>query len=439
MIPGLDRLSTGAILLLPVLLMHSRAAGDILISLVAILFLLGSTLRRDWAWTRRAWVRIAAAWWGWLVVCSLPGIGESGSASLVQALAVVRFLLFAAALEHRLLRFGPCAEVAGGAGPAGGALHRAAIAAAIRDRAEPVRRIRAGPTASSPGRSRRPRADPIYSRLLFPAMLPSAVALLGRPGWLPKLAALALTLAGVAVAVLIGQRMPVLLIGLGLVVSGLFIRRLRPVMAAAGVAALALIAATPIVSPQAYHRLVQKFSAQMEHFPTSDYGRIAARAVAIAVQDPWTGRGFDGFRTGCADPRYFHGWAADDTQGGGAAICVQHPHNHYLQAATESGFPGLALFCAMVLAWLLAVGRGLWREPDPLRVGLFVAVLLQEWPVASTSDFVNMPLGGWFFLLLGFGLAEAQAAAKPAVAGPAAPPYMSRRIQPGVCAHVGNR
>ena len=218
-----------------------------------------------------------------------------------------------------------------------------------------------------------------------------------------------------------GERMPVLLIGLGLVVSALFLRPLRPVLAATCVAAALLIAASPVISPQAYHRLVQKFAAQMEHFPTSDYGRIAARAVVIARQNPWTGRGFDGFRTGCADPRTFHGWAASDPEGGGAAICVQHPHNHYLQAATDTGIPGLILFCAMILAWLLTLGRGLWRKPDPLRVGLFVAVLIQEWPIASSSDFVNMPLGGWFFLLLGFGLAEARAA----VLAAAPAPYMS--------------
>ena len=57
-------------------------------------------------------------------------------------------------------------------------------------------------------------------------------------------------------------------------------------------------------------------------------------------------------------------------------------------------------------AWLRALGRGLRREADPLRVGLFVAALLHLWPVASTSAFTSMPLSGWFFLLLGLGLAE---------------------------------
>ena len=40
--------------------------------------------------------------------------------------------------------------------------------------------------------------------------------------------------------------------------------------------------------------------------------------------------------------------------------------------------------------------------------GLFASILIQLWPIASTSAFTSMPMGGWFFLLLGWGLAEAQ-------------------------------
>jgi hypothetical protein len=39
---------------------------------------------------------------------------------------------------------------------------------------------------------------------------------------------------------------------------------------------------------------------------------------------------------------------------------------------------------------------------------LFAAILIQLWPFASTSAFTSMPMGGWFFLLLGWGLAEAR-------------------------------
>jgi len=171
-----------------------------------------------------------------------------------------------------------------------------------------------------------------------------------------------------------------------------------------------LTAATVVVSPPTYHRLVQKFSSQMDHFATSQYGQLYARALEIGEQHPATGRGFDGFRTGCAMPRYFRpSFDGSQPDGGGAAICAQHPHNFYAQALDEGGVPGLILFAALAIAWLAPLARGLWRDPQPLRVGLFATVLIQLWPFASTSAFTSMPMGGWFFLLLGWGLAEAQA------------------------------
>ncbi len=72
-------------------------------------------------------------------------------------------------------------------------------------------------------------------------------------------------------------------------------------------------------------------------------------------------------------------------------ICKQHPHNFYTQASTDGGYPGLILFSLMVLAWLRDMGRGLWREPDPVRVGLFAAAFIHLWPIASTSAFPACP------------------------------------------------
>jgi hypothetical protein len=43
-----------------------------------------------------------------------------------------------------------------------------------------------------------------------------------------------------------------------------------------------------------------------------------------------------------------------------------------------------------------------------LRVGLFAAAFIQLWPIQSSTAFTSMPIGGWFFLLLGWGMAEAQ-------------------------------
>ena len=246
-------------------------------------------------------------------------------------------------------------------------------------------------------------------------------------------AALLPLLLGIATVVLAGQRMPLLLCLLGLLVSGLLLRRLRPVVLAALLAAPVLVAVSAVVSPHSFGHLVTLFGRQMRHFGQSSYGLIYLRALSIGLSNPLAGLGFDGFRHGCPLPAYFRDWppwGPPSGTGGGAWICVQHAHNHYLQALTDAGVPGLLLFCALVASWLVALAPGLADRDrgavlQAWRVGLFAAVFVHEWPVASASAFTNMPLGGWFFLLLGVGLAEAGAAPHPP-----GPPGSASHMQP---------
>ncbi len=437
------------LLVLPLVLLHGRGFAEAVIAVIAVLFLLHSVRQRDWRWLGTTWVRVAGGWWLWLVACSLPvaGLGQGEGRSLLQAVVLVRFLVFVAALEHWVLA-GTIRPDRAVADPAGWRAAEVRWSATRRWLARLValaglyvalqcwlqalagRNLWGWPRwgdGSLTGPYREPRAGPPMSRLLFPAMLPTAARWMARRrGW----AALALALAGVVTAVLIGQRMPLLLTGLGLLVSGLLLPRLRRVVGACLLAAALLVPATAVLSPPTFGHLVTRFGQQMRHFPDSDYGRIAVRALVIARANPWTGRGFDGYRTGCPDPSTFHalggvpGDGRGDGGGGAPDVCVQHPHNHYLQALTDAGIPGLLLFALLVTAWLRALSRGLWRGsarggqaarggadagPHALRVGLFVAALIQEWPVASASSFTSMPLSGWFFLLLGLGLAETRA------------------------------
>lgn len=399
--------------LLPLFLLHVRVGAEAAFDVVAALFVLRSALLRQWRWLGQGWVVTGLLWVGWTVACTLLEWSRDpagGAGHGVQAVLVLRFLIFAAALEHWVLR----------AGRARAALLASLSLATLYVAAQTVLQFLSGRNlAGDPrwgdgeltGPFHGPRAAPTLVRVLFPALLPAASALLRRGGW-GRFAAGCLVVGGAAVMVLIGQRMPVLLTALGLLTAGLVLPALRGIVAVAVLAVGVLVATSAVVSPPTFYRLVTKFSHQMETFPDSPYGQISGRAVAMAEQNPWTGLGFNGFQAHCPEPRYQHGWRwpadpADD--GGGAGICTTHPHNLFLQAVTDAGLPGLALFTLLVALWLRRLSQGLWHDADPLRVGLFVAVLIQVWPIASTSPLVSLPIGGWFFLTLGFGLATARA------------------------------
>ena len=406
---ALDRAALVAVLLLPLFLLHARAFGEASIAISGLCFLARSARLGDWAWTRTPWLIAGWAWWGWEVICSLPipglNLGEGGTNSLIQALAVVRYIIFLAALEHAILapvmaRTQMWWVIA--ASTAYIAVHSLAQFATGYN----LYGIKPGLGGELTGPFDRPRAGSVYARLLLPAVIPWVAARTTH-----RLMTWGLLLIGVATAVLIGQRMPLLLLGLGLVIVAVLLPRLRWGVAAAGIAIAVVLAASPVIAPQAHQRLVVHFTNQMAHFPTSHYGLLYARAIEVGVRNPITGMGAEGFRTGCEKPAYFRpSFDGSIGEGGGREICWHHPHQYYLEALTIGGFPGLFLFCALVILWLRALGRGLWRSADPLRAALFAATAINLWPIASATGFTTMPVSGWCFLLLGWGLAEARAA-----------------------------
>ncbi len=408
----LDRTAVFCILLLPLLLLHAHGVAEVAIAVADLCFLGWCALEDQWTWLRTRWVWLAGAWWLWLVICSTPvpalGLGEGGRHSLIQALATLRFLLVVAAMEHLALRTESARDWLYGL-VAASALWIGLNCLIQEATGYNLIGWPRGGDGELTGPFGTPRAGPALSRILLPAILPPVADLLAERRWLATAAAYGLLLLGLAVMVLISQRMPLLLIVFGLLIVAGLVRQLRMPVLAAAVASGVLLAASPVVAPAAYFRLVEKFSSQMEHFATSQYGELYARAWEVGRRNPITGLGFDGFGTGCAQPKYFRpSFDGSEPTGGGAKICWVHPHNTYLQMLDDGGFIGLALFCATAVAWLMALGRGLLRDQSPLRVGLFATVFVLLWPVQSTSAFTSMPIGGWFFLLLGWGMAEAR-------------------------------
>jgi O-antigen ligase len=208
-------------------------------------------------------------------------------------------------------------------------------------------------------------------------------------------------------AVLIGQRMCSAFTLLALVTAAALVPRLRLPAALAIAAAIAVLLATPVISPPTHAKLVVETSTNMHHFTKSPYGELFIRAAAMGLQSPWHGFGYNAFRTFCADPRFDPAVPRLHLPPTSVAMnaCNLHPHNFYLQAFEESGLPGLTLFILVNLLWLAALFKNLRATPDPLRIGLFIAVLTYAWPIASTDAFPTLYEPGWLFFILGLGLA----------------------------------
>ncbi|MCU4161565.1 O-antigen ligase family protein [Acidiphilium sp. AL] len=407
---SLKNLALAAALIVPLCLLYARAGAEFAIGIVDILFFAESVRRRDWAWARAPWFVIGLIWWAAELICSAPipalGLGAAGWKSFSQALVLIRLLVFAVALGTWVLDTAPAR-----------ARFWAVIAACeawifLQSWQQEILGVNIfgahrWPDGALTGPFWAPRAGPPYAHLLFLALLPVIAALLTRRSTAARLGAAVLGVLGFATALIIGQRMPFLLAGLGLAVAALMFRPIRLPAIALGVLALLAIPALRVVSKPSFDKLVVETSHQVGNFAKSPYGELYTRAAVMIGRSPWHGYGFNGFLYFCKQPRFDGGLPAlgigPTSLKRGA--CNIHPHNFYLQAGVDAGIGGMALFAALNIAWLLALGRGLTRRAEPMRLGAFIGVLTYAWPLASTDNFAVLPMAGWLFVMLGLGLA----------------------------------
>ncbi len=413
-IPPLRPIALVAALIVPFGLLHAWVLAEIAIAITDILFLVEMTRTKNFRWLKQPWLIASLLWWAWLTLCSIPipalGLIVDGwGMACIEAVIIIRLICFAAALQSWLLTTPTSRRAA----------YLVLALSALWIALECWQQYLSGRNflgdhrwgdGSLTGPFHKPRAGDLYGHLLFLAVLPPAMALFAKPGRLRPIAGAALAIIGVVTSVLIGQRMGTIFTAISLATAAILIPRLRkPALAAAAIAALVLLL-TPIISPATHAKLVGETATNLGHFALSPYGELYTRAAAMGLQSPLHGWGYNGFRAFCPLPRFTVGLPALHLAPTSLqlAACNLHPHNFYLQAFTDAGFPGLILFTAMMVTWLASLARNLWRTPDPLRVGLFACVLTFAWPLASTDEFPTLYMSGWLFFALGLGLALAQ-------------------------------
>ncbi len=398
-----------AALLVPVGLLHAFLLAEIGIGVADILFVIEMFRTGNFGVWRIPWFVVAVVWWVWLLVCSIPapvGWGSAGwFAAFPQALVIIRFLVFALALQVWIFAAPSARKMAfvllG--------LSCVWIGMEAWQQLLTGRNIFGDPRwgdGALTGPFWKPRAGDLYGHLLFVALPAVAMWLFGRRRVAFTVLGEGLVVAGVVTSVLIGQRMGVVFAILGGAAATVLLPRMRrPVILAVAAGAVVLLA-TPVISPPTHAKMVGETGRNLGHFAQSPYGELFTRAAVMGLQSPWHGYGYNGFRYFCTAPRFDGGIPAlglAPTQRALAA-CNLHPHNFYLQAFEESGVPGLALFCLMNIVWLMA----LFARRNAVGIGLFIGVLTYAWPLASTDDFPTLYEPGWLFFILGLGLAWAR-------------------------------
>ena len=336
---------------------------------LAVGFLLRSALTREWHWCRQGFVWPPLVWWGWLVLCSLPRqvpVPAEATASFTQALLAIRFPVAAFALAFWTLQESwtrtwcrrlivACVLYLGG---------QMLLQAVTGHNLFGNPRFGDG-TLTGP--YDKPRASAPFALLGLPTAL-FVGALLGQGAsrsWQKTLVTGVALLPVLGLLVLAGQRMSLATFLLGTAVCALVLPSLRRPALALLFASPALIGLLALVSPDAFGHLVTKTRSQLTHFGSSPYGQIYNRAAVMIEAHPVMGLGDDAFRQYCRSEVFLKpGPSHLQPDGGGVSVCVQHSHNHGLETAANSGFPGAILFVTMIGSWWRVLGRTARRQVE---------------------------------------------------------------------------
>lgn len=383
------------VLILPLCMVGGRVAVDAALSLTAILFLVHSACARDWSWTRRTWFRLAVVLWLWMLLISLFAFEPRQSFS--QALPWIRFLIFAAALEHwvldeawmRRLAWSMTAAVAFVAGDTW--LQYLTGVDLFQKPRPDIYRLTGPFDDKMPGI--------FIAKMMFPVVLGALAWQAWQRNWAKGVFILMVTFFVGAVYVS-GERMALLYAVAGLFLAAILQKGVLRVYLAGGLIAALLVG---VVLSRTNSDLVNRHATQtvetIEDVSDSPYGQIWHSALHLAAERPLHGVGMKNFRIACHDPQL--GLPKDVKM-----RCATHPHNIYLEFLVESGVPGLLLFIALVASWARRLLQG-WRE-DPNNVWLLgpaLALFVFLFPISTGSSFFSNWFGGIFWLCLGWALA----------------------------------
>lgn len=381
---------------LPVLFIIGRAPADIAVSLIAILFLARSALGLGWFWLKTPWLGAALVFWVYLLLMSAFAISPEDSFS--RALPFLRFVLFAAALQHWLL------------------VERAAVRTFLTVLAAAVGFVLLdclyqyatgvdvfGKTAEGPFRLSGPFNNDVAGTFLAKVSLPLLgwwFAWSAQKGHLSWSIGGALALSIGLVILLTGERTALVSYSMGLALLVLAVKSIRRPLLLIGLAGMIGLGAVIIKQDELRERFVGHTTADFENFWENRYGIIFVRAIEAWREAPLTGVGLKNFRLTCKTDNFEH-------QGNIDTWCFNHAHNPYLEVLSEAGIIGLTLFLTLIALIIKDIATG-WRpsRPDfPLIAAATASLLMFLWPVmVSKSLFAN-----WnamlFWLAIGLALA----------------------------------
>jgi len=388
--------------LFPVTLILGHVAADVTLSLIAALFLLHSALQKQWVWCEKAWIRVLALLWCYMIVRGV--LAEHPLAALRRALPFARYFLFAAALAYWTLSVPDTRQKFL-------TVLTAVVIFLTLDGL--LQRVWGHDIIGRPlhlDHSNYIRLTGPFSHEMLGIMLmwfsfPVCMRfILTESGTFQRPVRLYSAIAGVSLVLvtimLSGERMALLLAFFGWTIALWLLpvkRSTLLIMIAVGLALLEMLA---YMSPEVFDRQIYSTLYTFEHWQQSPYGLLLTSDSRIAETNPLFGIGTNHFHDACE--MLYPGVSQYELN----SACNTHPHNVYMEFLIENGIIGLLLYLCFI-AIVISECAKVWPQlrTNPVCIGIIIMLIVHAWPIAPSTSFFSPWGAPPFWLMLGWLLA----------------------------------
>lgn len=392
---------------LPVFLLFARAAADISVVLIGVIFLVRSWALKDWSWAREKDILVLLIIFVLMNVLVSP-FAEYVGKSYGRSLSWLRFVVFYAAVtrwiltDERTIRRFIIVVLCTMAVAALDALYQFFVGVSLLSGQLMTGRL-TGPLD-------RPNIGMYLAKLGLATSTLGFVLYVREKSIKLFVAACCLSPLLLTVVFLSGERaasvltlLALLLITFSLLVSGKLARKIAIGMSLCGGAALTLLLMT---SERIWGR-VQDLANVLSDYTDSIYGQLALLGLRFFGENPITGTGMGNFPLVCKD--YV-------LQGLDSALCHPHPHNFYVEWLSDTGLIGTVPF-TIFMVLLYWKGAKVLFGPRETRLlgGLYLGVLVMSlFPLSVTQSLFS----NWPAMLVWLSIASAVAALRFATQKP---------------------
>jgi O-antigen ligase len=403
-------------LAIPLLLVFGRACADIAMSIVSILFLCQSCVRRNWSWFKTPWFILACVTSCFMLLTGLLAQYDR-MAAITGAINWLRFPLFAMAFGAWIL---PDEKARRYLLPS---LMLLLVACSV----DTIVQFLTGTSLtgqSMPGMAGR-LTGPIVghlvigiflTRLAWPTIGLACMWAFAKPAEKKRLLLPAMLIVLLGFTILItGERIALFLFFLSGLVFLLFAKNMRKQLLPVVVVAAILSALLIFTIPTLHERLIGNTRHVIENISASSYGAVWHNGFIAWKSAPVFGIGLGNFVPMCEKAGVPMGFRNELPEWTGLH-CVRHPHNPYLEWLADLGVIGLICFIGLIICWGRQIKRNMpdFESNTPLyyaHLGFAVGLIPFLWPfMPSISFFINWGAMSFWWVL---GLALSNYASKP--------------------------